>query len=345
LLKQGKGKAFTFMADTELEKQVPDELDFDFSAKKKKKKKALGSDKGEDKAEQTVEPAVDEAPIEKSAQKESVEPADDLLDDFSGKKKKKKKAPAEGFGEEAAKPEEKEDKPEPEPNEGNELDSSFADMKKKKKVKQADLTEFENQLKQQTNEEDGFDDDKATPREEADDSEVKFDSAPQTEDPWAGSDRDYTYKEILDRAFRIIRQANPDSEGGKKRYTMIPPQVVREGTKKTLFTNIAEICKRMHRPPEHVNAFLFSELGTTGSVDGRGMLVIKGRFQSPQIENVLRSYILEYVTCKICKSPDTILTKENRLTFMQCQTCGAKRSVASIKSGFSAQVDRRNKPQ
>jgi len=214
------------------------------------------------------------------------------------------------------------------------------------------MDEFESQLKEQTNPDEdgpitpaGDDDEKSLPRDDNDDSDVKFDSTPATEDPWADSDRDYTYKEILDRAFRIIRQANPDSEGGKKRYTMIPPQVVREGTKKTLFTNIAEICKRMHRPPEHVNSYLFSELGTTGSVDGRQMLVIKGRFQPPQIENVLRSYILEYVTCKICKSPDTILTKENRLTFMQCQTCGAKRSVANIKSGFSAQVDRRNKPQ
>jgi len=32
-------------------------------------------------------------------------------------------------------------------------------------------------------------------------------------------------------------------------------------------------------------------MGTTGSVDGSGRLVIKGRFQQKQIENVLRRYI------------------------------------------------------
>lgn len=47
----------------------------------------------------------------------------------------------------------------------------------------------------------------------------------------------------------------------------------------------------MHRQPDHVIQFLFSELGTTGSVDGAGRLVIKGRFQQKQIENVLRRYI------------------------------------------------------
>ena len=53
----------------------------------------------------------------------------------------------------------------------------------------------------------------------------------------------------------------------------------------------------MHRQPDHVIQFLFSELGTTGSVDGAGRLVIKGRFQQKQIENVLRRYIGVYIVC------------------------------------------------
>jgi len=47
--------------------------------------------------------------------------------------------------------------------------------------------------------------------------------------------------------------------------------------------------------PEHVIAFLFAEMGTTGSVDGAGRLVIKGRFQQKQIENVLRRYMGEHI--------------------------------------------------
>lgn len=115
----------------------------------------------------------------------------------------------------------------------------------------------------------------------------------------------------------------------------------------------------MHRQPEHVIAFLFAEMGTTGSVDGAGRLVIKGRFQQKQVENVLRRYIgasppylmingltgcsVEYVTCKTCKSPDTLLTKENRIFFMACESCGSRRSVNPIKSGFQAQVGKRSK--
>jgi translation initiation factor 2 subunit 2 len=173
--------------------------------------------------------------------------------------------------------------------------------------------------------------------------EISGDPAPlaDAKESWDGTDRDYTYQELLDRAFKFIRQDNPNSESGHRRFVIPPPQVVREGTKKTLFTNISEICKRIHRPQEHLVAFLLAELGTTGSVDKDQMLVIKGRFQPAQIESLLRNYIVEYVTCKTCRYPDTVLTKENRLTFMQCQACGSRRSVAPIQSGFSAKVNKK----
>lgn len=51
----------------------------------------------------------------------------------------------------------------------------------------------------------------------------------------------------------------------------------------------------MHRQPEHVIAFMLAEMGTTGSVDGSGRLVIRGRFQQKQIENILRRYIGAFV--------------------------------------------------
>lgn len=73
-------------------------------------------------------------------------------------------------------------------------------------------------------------------------------------------------------------------------------------------------------------------------MDGNSQLIIKGRFQQKQIENVLRRYIKEYVTCHTCRSPDTILQKDTRLFFLQCETCGSRCSVASIKSGFQVSI-------
>jgi hypothetical protein len=98
--------------------------------------------------------------------------------------------------------------------------------------------------------------------------------------------------------------------------------------------NVVCFTWRLHRQPKHLLDFLLAELGTSGSVDGNNQLIIKGRFQQKQIENVLRRYIKEYVTCHTCRSPDTILQKDTRLFFLQCETCGSRCSVASIKSGF-----------
>ena len=129
----------------------------------------------------------------------------------------------------------------------------------------------------------------------------------ETEDPAAAQDGDLEkgtgiwqhdathpigYPLLLTRFFALLHDHNPDHlSSGSKSYKIPPPQCLREGNKKTIFANIAEICKRMKRTDEHVTQFLFAELGTNGSVDGSRRLVIKGRFQQKQIENVLRRYI------------------------------------------------------
>ncbi|WWC65578.1 uncharacterized protein I303_108196 [Kwoniella dejecticola CBS 10117] len=160
---------------------------------------------------------------------------------------------------------------------------------------------------------------------------------------WVVEGREATYPELLRRFFGLLHAHNPELAGEKRRYTIVPPQVAREGTKKTVFANVSDICRRMHRQPDHVIAFLYSELGTTGSIDGASRLIMKGRYSQKQIETVLRKYIVEYVTCKICKSPDTLLGKENRLYFMTCESCGSRRSVSAIKAGFQAQIGKRIK--
>jgi translation initiation factor 2 subunit 2 len=228
------------------------------------------------------------------------------------KKKKKKKVTIE------------EDVPAEQPEEEEEdVTSMFSDLKKKKKKKADDQDDVDD---------DNVQDDLFDPKDIKDDSQAS----------WHGTTRDYTYPELLSRIFRILRQNNPELAGGEmRRYTIVPPSVHRDGSKKTVFANIVDIARRMNRSPEHIISFLFAELGTTGSVDGEQRLVIKGRFQQKQIENVLRRYIVEYVTCKTCKSPETLLTKENRLYFVQCESCGSTRSVSAIKSGFMAQTAKR----
>ncbi|XP_014204659.1 eukaryotic translation initiation factor 2 subunit 2 isoform X2 [Copidosoma floridanum] len=303
---------------------------FDPKLTKKKKKKKTGFDLD---AAMDLDggSALNDANENSKADKENmdVEPApaeeEEALDleNFGKKKRKKKKFNLEEL--DAALPEtgKKEDDVEEkaDENEIEELDLSidFSVPLKKKKKKKKDLDELMAEERKEN---------------EANDVEVQS--------QWVGSDRDYTYDELLDRVFNIMKEKNPDMVAGKKqKFVMRPPQVVRIGTKKTSFSNFTEICKTLHRQPKHLLDFLLAELGTSGSVDGNSQLIIKGRFQQKQIENVLRRYIKEYVTCHTCRSPDTILQKDTRLFFLQCETCGSRCSVASIKSGFQAVTGKR----
>ncbi|KAM7257380.1 hypothetical protein ACFE04_013121 [Oxalis oulophora] len=209
------------------------------------------------------------------------------------------------------------------------LESSFAGLKKKKK-KPVEKDILDEETKEgEVVDELGGDDEEG----EGIDLRQRY--------PWEGSDRDYFYEELLGRVFNILRENNPELAGDRRRTVMRPPQVLREGTKKTVFANFMDLCKSMHRQPDHVMAFLLAELGTNGSLDGHQRLVVKGRFAPKNFEGILRRYINEYVICLGCKSPDTILSKENRLFFLRCEKCGSTRSVAQIKAGFVARVGRR----
>ncbi|BBN06044.1 translation initiation factor 2 subunit 2 [Marchantia polymorpha subsp. ruderalis] len=218
---------------------------------------------------------------------------------------------------------------------GDGIDSSFAGMKKKKKKKPVE-GEFEEENGETIAEVNG-----GEAAEDEDEEEEAEGIVLEARFPWEGTDRDYKYEELLGRVFNILRENNPELAGEKRRTIMRPPQVLREGTKKTVFVNFMDLCKTMHRQPEHVMAFLLAELGTSGSLDGQQRLVVKGRFAPKNFEGILRRYVNEYVMCNGCKSPDTILSKENRLFFLRCEQCGCSRSVAQIKAGFVARVGRR----
>jgi len=154
---------------------------------------------------------------------------------------------------------------------------------------------------------------------------------------------EYSYEELLIRVFKTLRAEKGDGDGEGERYKLIlkPPQVARIGTKRTSFTNFGEICKSLKRQEKHLHQYLLAELGTNGSIDINSALIIKGRFQQKQIESVLRSYIKEYVICKTCRSADTNLQKEERLTVLFCNNCRSRYFVIGIKTGFQAQVGKR----
>mmetsp|Transcript_374 Transcript_374/g.549 ORF Transcript_374/g.549 Transcript_374/m.549 type:complete len:223 (-) Transcript_374:947-1615(-) len=155
---------------------------------------------------------------------------------------------------------------------------------------------------------------------------------------------DYPYTELLERCFKLLMDHNPNLNV-KKKHIIPPPSLHRVGTRRTCWANFPQICKLLKRNTEHMQAYVLAELGADASNDGNGRLVIKGRYVPKQIESLLKKYIFEYVTCRMCRSPETTLSRDpmTRLYFIECGVCQSKRSVAPIKSGYHAtmRADRR----
>jgi hypothetical protein len=50
--------------------------------------------------------------------------------------------------------------------------------------------------------------------------------------------------------FNILRENNPELSAERRRTIMRPPQVLREGTKKTVFVNFMDLCKTYFSSPQ-----------------------------------------------------------------------------------------------
>uniref|UniRef100_A0A673YP36 Eukaryotic translation initiation factor 2 subunit 2 n=1 Tax=Salmo trutta TaxID=8032 RepID=A0A673YP36_SALTR len=299
-------------------------FDPNMSKKKKKKKKPfmLDEEGGDGASEDAPQPETKEVEMDGGEDREvdfdedegrRKEISDDLddLNFFNQKKKKKKKTKTFDNDVEDGM---KELKIEAEPSETNDEDDLMLELGKKKRKSKAVNFDMDDDME--------IKDDAQEDEDGKNTDDITF-SSTQSGPAWAGSERDYTYDELLNRVFNIMREKNPDMVAGEKRkFVMKPPQVVRVGTKKSSFVNFTDI--------------LFQNTD-----NGTNQLIIKGRFQQKQIENVLRRYIKEYVTCHTCRSPDTILQKDTRLYFLQCETCHSRCSVASIKAGFQAVTGKR----
>ncbi|KAJ4461878.1 putative Eukaryotic translation initiation factor 2 subunit beta [Paratrimastix pyriformis] len=154
------------------------------------------------------------------------------------------------------------------------------------------------------------------------------------------ANREMSYEEMLTRIMTSLRTSNPALQQDTK-LVLQPPQLGREG-KKTIFINFDDICRALHREPDHLMTFMLAELGAQGNLDGERHLVVRDRFQTKHFEVVLKRYIREYVQCNMCKSTDTLLSREEgRMYQLTCGRCGASRCVQPMKTGFVAQVGKR----
>jgi|GEM_PF-60524 translation initiation factor 2 subunit 2 len=132
---------------------------------------------------------------------------------------------------------------------------------------------------------------------------------------------DFDYETLLERA----RDRIPDDISNRSRWTLPAPKIMIEGSN-TIFQNFLEVIKHMERDDNHFYQYMLNELGTSGSRDGPRAR-FKGRIPPKRIKKTIVNYVNSFVKCSQCSAPDTVYMKQDRVTLLKCQACGATRPV------------------
>lgn len=133
---------------------------------------------------------------------------------------------------------------------------------------------------------------------------------------------EYTLDQLLDRAYTDL-----EAKRTMTSKLSIPPPEVGCVNKRTIVGNFSTICGKINRSEVDVQTFFNDELSCKSSIDAKGELILGGIFRQKGIENIISSYIKQYVMCKECKSMNTEHIKEDRILFMKCNTCLAKKAI------------------
>lgn len=136
------------------------------------------------------------------------------------------------------------------------------------------------------------------------------------------------YEALLEKAYKEL----PDVLKEHSRFEKPTVNSIIQG-KTTVMRNLGDVAKAINRDTDMVAKYLIKELGTSGTYDSQH-LIMKGQFRQSQIQDRFDAFLDDFVLCSECKRPDTKILREDRISFLVCEACGARRSIGSIKASM-----------
>jgi translation initiation factor 2 subunit 2 len=129
------------------------------------------------------------------------------------------------------------------------------------------------------------------------------------------------YAELLKKAKKEL----PTESAAHERFEVPKVRGHLQGNR-TVVGNFGQIASSLSRDVEHLLKYILKELATPGEFKNN-VLIIGRKVSAQMINDKIDKYVREFVICKECKKPDTKLVKEEKITFLKCQACGAKQPV------------------
>ena len=133
-----------------------------------------------------------------------------------------------------------------------------------------------------------------------------------------------TYEKLLERIQDNLGGAATARESSA-RFELPTVDVMWEG-QKTFLRNFSEFPKVLRRDPDKVLQYLSKEFAVPAERLGDKAMFI-GRRAPDDFTRLFRIYVKDYLECHTCKSPDTRIHKEHRISFLICEACGARSTL------------------
>lgn len=130
------------------------------------------------------------------------------------------------------------------------------------------------------------------------------------------------YENLLDRIKDKLGNTDKESQ---TRFELPIVDVMWEG-QKTFLRNFSEFPKILRRDPQKVLQYLSKEFAVPAEMQGDKAMFV-GRRAPDDFTRLFQIYVKDYLECTTCKSPDTKILKENRISFLICEACGAKSTL------------------
>lgn len=115
------------------------------------------------------------------------------------------------------------------------------------------------------------------------------------------------------------------------RYKMSPIKITqrrKNGSSKTIITNFLTICTELNREPKNIEKFVSSKMNSRTNIENKELL-IQGDHELVVIQQIIKDYIKDYVLCKNCNNPETVIVNNKIINALSCSACG---SVCEINS-------------
>lgn len=129
------------------------------------------------------------------------------------------------------------------------------------------------------------------------------------------------YEKLLKR----IQDSVSKNKSETTRFELPLVDVMWEG-QRTFLRNFSEFPKVLRRDPDKVLQYLSKEFAVPAERVGEKAIFI-GKREPQDFTRLFKIYVKDYVECPTCKSPDTRIEKEKRISFLICEACGAKSTL------------------